>query len=59
MKYIDKIRGTNMSEKMKIEVEGYEALEKTVKESGNSGRVYAPKEWIGKRVKLILLEPLE
>lgn len=37
----------------------YEALEKTVKESGNSGRVYTPKEWIGKRVKLVLLEPLE
>ena len=48
-----------MSEKMKIEVEGYEALEKEVKESGNSGRVYAPHEWVGKKVKLILLEPLE
>ena len=47
-----------MTEKMKIEVEGYEALEKEVKESGNSGRVYAPKEWIGKKVKIILLEPL-
>jgi putative transposon-encoded protein len=48
-----------MSEKMKIEVDGYEAIEKTVAESGNSGRVYAPKEWIGKKVKLILLEPVE
>jgi putative transposon-encoded protein len=47
-----------MSEKMRIEVEGYEALEKEVKESGNSGRVYAPHEWVGKKVKLILLEPL-
>jgi len=48
-----------MTEKMKIEVEGYEALEKTVTASGNSGRVYAPHEWIGKKVKLILLEPLK
>ncbi len=48
-----------MSEKMKIEVEGYEALEKVVTASGNSGRIYAPSAWIGKRVKLILLEPLE
>lgn len=44
---------------MKIEVEAYEALEKTVTASGNSGRVYAPKEWIGKRVKLLLLDSLE
>jgi putative transposon-encoded protein len=48
-----------MSEKMKIEVEAYEALEKTVTASGNSGRIYAPKEWIGKRVKLLLLESLD
>lgn len=48
-----------MSEKMKIEVEGYEALEKVVAASGNSGRLYAPSDWIGKRVKMILLEPLE
>jgi putative transposon-encoded protein len=48
-----------MSEKMKIEVEAYEAIEKVVTASGNSGRVYAPKEWIGKRVKLLLLDPLE
>jgi len=27
-----------------------------VTKSGNSGRVYVPIEWIGKRVKLILLE---
>jgi len=48
-----------MSEKMKIEVDGYEAIEKVVTASGNSGRIYAPADWIGKRVKLILLEPLE
>lgn len=48
-----------MTEKMKIEVDGYEALEKVVTPSGNSGRIYAPANWIGKKVKLILLEPLE
>lgn len=48
-----------MTEKMKIEVEGYEALEKGVTASGNSGRIYTPSDWIGKRVKMILLEPLE
>lgn len=50
---------SDVEEDAKYEVDGYEAIEKTVAESGNSGRVYAPKEWIGKKVKLILLEPLE
>jgi len=40
----------------KIEVNGYEMLEKQVNQSGNSGRVYVPVEWIGKRIKIILLE---
>ncbi len=44
---------------MKIELEGYSTTEKTVKAAGTSGRVYLPKEWVGKRVQIILLEPLE
>lgn len=44
---------------MKIELEGYSTTEKTVKVAGTSGRVYLPKEWVGKRVQIILLEPLE
>ena len=42
--------------KTKIELNGYEMLEKKVKKSGNSGRVYVPVEWIDKKVKIILLE---
>jgi len=42
--------------KTKIQLAGYEMLEKQVNKSGNSGRVYVPVEWIGKRVKIILLE---
>ena len=45
--------------KMKIEVEGFEVTEKLVKEAGNSGRVYVPKDWINKRVKIVLLEPVD
>lgn len=41
----------------KIRLTGFEMLEKLVNKSGNSGRVYVPVEWIGKRVKVILLEP--
>ena len=39
-----------------IRLKGFEMLEKQVNQSGNSGRVYVPVEWIGKRVKIILLE---
>ncbi|MBI2147310.1 DUF2080 family transposase-associated protein [Candidatus Woesearchaeota archaeon] len=40
----------------KIELTGFEMLEKKVNKSGNSGRVYVPIEWIGKKVKIILVE---
>ena len=40
----------------KIQLTGFEMLEKQVNKSGNSGRVYVPVEWIGKRVKVVLLE---
>jgi putative transposon-encoded protein len=43
---------------MRIEITAYQILEKTVKESGNSGRVYVPKEWVGKKVKIALIESL-
>lgn len=45
-----------MKKETKIELAGYEMLEKTVNKSGNSGRVYVPIEWVKKRVKIILLE---
>lgn len=41
----------------KVQLTGFEMLEKQVNKSGNSGRVYVPVEWIGKRVKVILVEP--
>ncbi len=39
--------------KVKFEVYGEEMLEKVVKYSGNSGRVYLPPEWVGKHIKVI------
>lgn len=47
-----------ISKKMEIKLEAYEVLEKVVKASGNSGRVYVPINWTGKRVKILLIEPL-
>lgn len=43
-------------EPSEFEVAGHEMIEKTVKRSGNSGRVYLPPLWIGKRVKIIRLD---
>jgi len=45
-----------MPKQTKIQLIGYEMLEKQVNKSGNSGRVYVPIEWIGKKVKIILIE---
>ena len=45
-----------MNDAMEINVRAYQIIEKTVKPSGNSGRVYVPKDWVGKRVKVVLLE---
>lgn len=45
-----------MKKETKIEIAGFEMLEKVVNKSGNSGRVYIPIEWVGKRVKIILVE---
>jgi len=45
-----------MKKETKIQLTGFEMLEKQVNKSGNSGRLYVPVEWVGKRVKIILLE---
>jgi len=46
----------NSDKPMKIQLEGYEVVEKVPTLGGNSARVYLPKEWIGKKVKVILIE---
>ena len=39
--------------KVKFEIFGEEMIEKQVKLSGNSGRVYLPPTWVGHNVKII------
>jgi putative transposon-encoded protein len=41
---------------VKFEVYGEEMVEKIVKLSGNSGRVYLPPDWVGCRVKIIRMD---
>jgi putative transposon-encoded protein len=35
-----------------VQLEGYEVIEKVVKSSGNSGRVYLPSAWIGGKMNI-------
>ncbi|HUU80836.1 MAG TPA: DUF2080 family transposase-associated protein [Acidobacteriota bacterium] len=42
--------------KVKFEVYGEEMVEKVVKLSGNSGRIYLPPDWVGFRVKIIRID---
>jgi putative transposon-encoded protein len=44
------------SPKAKFGVLGKEMIEKEVKPSGNSGRVYLPSGWVGKHVKIIRID---
>ena len=41
------------TKKVKFEIYGEEMLEKEVKLSGNSGRVYLPPDWVGRHVKIV------
>ena len=48
--------GEGQRGKVKFEVYGEEMVEKAVKLSGNSGRVYLPPNWVGHRVKIIRID---
>jgi len=41
---------------VKFEVYGEEMVEKVVKLSGNSGRVYLPPDWVGHYVKIVRVD---
>ncbi len=41
---------------VKFEIYGQEMIEKYVKPSGNSGRVYLPPHWVGRQVKIVRID---
>lgn len=45
-----------LQSRVKFEVYGEEMIEKMVKSSGNSGRVYLPPNWVGHQVKIIRID---
>jgi putative transposon-encoded protein len=46
-------------EPMDVSTKAYQVIDRPVKAMGNSGGIYLPKEWIGKQVKVLLIEPIE
>lgn len=48
--------GPQQQARVKFEVYGEEMIEKEVKSSGNSGRIYLPPNWVGHTVKIIKVE---
>lgn len=45
-------------EPYEITVKVYGIIEKEVANGGTSGRVFVPKEWTGKKVKILLMEDI-
>jgi putative transposon-encoded protein len=44
---------------MTVQTEAFEVIERVVKARGSSGGIYLPKTWTGKRVKVLLLDPID
>jgi len=53
---VENLTSPGPKEKVKFEVYGEEMMEKEVKMSGNSGRVYLPPDWVGRKVKIIRID---
>jgi putative transposon-encoded protein len=45
-----------MKKPMNINMEGFEVVEKVAVKGGNSARIYVPKKWEGKKVRVVLIE---
>lgn len=48
--------GCGLPAKTKFEIWGEELIEKQVKSSAKSGRVYLPPDWVGHQVKIIRID---
>ena len=42
---------------MDIQMKGFEVVEKTAKQCSTSARILVPKDWIGKRVRAVRVDP--
>ncbi len=48
---------TVAEEPMEIRMTGYEVVEKMAKKCATSSRILVPRGWIGKRVRVVRLDP--
>ena len=52
-----KIKKTLAEEPMEIKMTGYEVVEKIAKPCATSARILVPRDWIGKRIRAVRLDP--
>ena len=45
-----------MKKPIKMQMEGFEVVEKVANKGGNSARIYVPGHWVGKKVRAVLIE---
>jgi putative transposon-encoded protein len=55
-KQVDETLPGLVTTKVKFEIYGEEMIQKVVKSSGNSGRIYLPPDWVGHHVKIIRID---
>lgn len=48
-----------MTKEMDITSVCYGMVDRVVGPAGHSGRVHVPKAWVGKRVRVLLLDPID
>ena len=48
--------GNHLTGKIRFEVWGEEVIQKRVKTSATSGRVYLPTRWVGHNVKIVRID---
>jgi putative transposon-encoded protein len=41
----------------KVTINCYDSIDRDVGNGGNSGRVYVPRSWVGRKVTVLLMEP--
>jgi len=52
-----KLKKTVAQEPMEIKMTGYEVVEKIAKPCATSARILVPRDWVGKRIRAVRLDP--
>ena len=52
-----KLKKTVAQEPMEIKMTGYEVVEKIAKPCATSARILVPRDWVGKRIRAVRIDP--